>query len=113
VYIGDLFDPFPDDLRFDVIATNPPYIPVGRTLPSSVADYEPGLALFSGVDGLDLIRRIANSARRRLTEKGVLWCECDSAYAETARALFEAEGLNATIRTDQYGEPRVIIARLI
>ena len=110
--IGDLFEPF-GDIKFDVIATNPPYIPSGRKLPSSVSDYEPALALRAGPDGLDLIRRIAASVRRRLTEKGVLWCECDSEHAEPARALFEAEGFIAEIRADQYGAPRIIVVSFL
>lgn len=108
VYIGDLFEPF-GDIEFDVIAVNPPYIPSDRVLPASVADYEPPLALRSGPDGLDLIRRIAHSARRRLAECGVLWCECDSEHAEAARALFQEQGFSAEIRTDQYDKPRIIV----
>ncbi|MFH1178515.1 MAG: HemK/PrmC family methyltransferase [bacterium] len=112
ICIGDLFEPF-SDMQFDIIAVNPPYIPADRELPKSVADYEPALALRSGIDGLDLIRRIAASTRRRLVENGVLWCECDSPTAETARALFEEQGLNAKILNDQYDQPRVICARMI
>jgi methylase of polypeptide subunit release factors len=108
VRIGDLFEPF-GDMKFDVIAANPPYIPALRTLPASVALYEPAHALYAGTDGLDVIRRIATFVRFHLMESGVAWVECDSPTAETARALFKAQGLNAEIRNDQYGVPRVIV----
>jgi len=108
VCIGDLFEPF-GDMKFDVIAANPPYVPVNRVLPTSVADYEPPRALYAGADGLDLIRRIAKELPRHLIKDGAAWIECDSAHAETARALFDAQGFNAEIRADQYGAPRVIV----
>ncbi|MCX6788145.1 MAG: peptide chain release factor N(5)-glutamine methyltransferase [Candidatus Kaiserbacteria bacterium] len=108
VRIGDLFEPF-GDMRFDVIAANPPYIPSVRTLDASVADYEPTVALFSGEDGLDLIRRIAMELPKHLTLSGVAWIECDNEHIKTAAALFEAHGLSAEIRADQYGTPRFIV----
>lgn len=111
ISIGDLFEPF-ENQQFDVIAANPPYIPAGRTLDASVADYEPAQALYAGDDGLDLIRRIATGVRCHLTPVGEAWVEVDSAHAEAARALFATEGLTAEIRTDQYGAPRVIRASI-
>ena len=110
ISIGDLFQPF-GDIKFDVIATNPPYVPEGRELPASVVDFEPALALRAGADGLEIIRRIATTARRRLAGNGVLWCECDNAHAEVARELFIAEGFSADIKNDHYGVPRIIVAR--
>lgn len=108
IRIGDLFEPF-GDMRFDVIAVNPPYIPSDRPLPASVAGYEPPLALFAGDDGLDLIRRIASALPAHLTKAGVAWIECDSAHAAEACALFAAQGLSAEIRNDQYDRPRVLV----
>jgi len=119
IFIGDLFEPF-SNMRFDVIAANPPYIPTGRVLPASVADYEPARALYAGADGLDLIRRIAKELPKHLAKGGsachptnqvggVAWIECDSAHAETACALFSAQGFDAKIKSDQYSVPRVIV----
>ncbi|MDD3531556.1 MAG: methyltransferase [Candidatus Pacebacteria bacterium] len=108
VSIGDLFEPFAD-ISFDVIAINPPYIPADRALDRSVADYEPALALRSGADGLDLIRRIALELPKHLAPSGIAWIEVDSPSAEAARALFATQGLKAEIRTDQYDRPRVIV----
>jgi release factor glutamine methyltransferase len=106
--IGDLFAPF-ENVLFDIIAANPPYIPEHRGLPKDVADHEPSLALLSGEDGLDVIRRIANSVRCHLTESGVAWIECDSTHAEAAQKLFEQQEFRAEIRTDQYDRPRCVV----
>ncbi len=109
IRIGDLFGPFAGE-TFDLIAANPPYIPAGRELDASVADHEPARALYSGDDGLDLIRRLAKELPDHLAPSGVAWIECDSAHAEAARALFAEQGLRAEIRADQYGQPRVVCA---
>ncbi len=108
VHIGDLFNPF-GDMKFDIIATNPPYIPIDRVLPSNVFDYEPSLALMAGKDGLDFIRRIANELPKHLTRTGTAWIECDSTTVEMAQELMFAQDLHAKIRNDQYGNPRVIV----
>ena len=107
---SDLFVDF-SDMRFDVIAANPPYIPEGRSLPSSVADFEPHQALFAGGDGLALIRRIATSVPRHLMSSGELWMECDSENIEEAAHLVRAGGAStAAIHQDQYGRPRLVVA---
>lgn len=108
IRIGDLFEPF-ESMKFDVIASNPPYVPHDRVLPPSVADYEPALAFYAGKEGLDFIRRIAATVRCHLTDDGEAWIECDRAHAAEACALFHAQGLSAEIRNDQYGKPRVIL----
>jgi release factor glutamine methyltransferase len=106
--IGDLFEPFGEE-QFDVIAANPPYIPLVRALPASIVNYEPKLALYGGDDGLALIRRIASALPKHLKKGGIAWIECDSAHASQACALFEETGFTAEIRSDQYGNPRIIV----
>ncbi len=108
VQIGDLFTPFAG-MQFDVIACNPPYIPASRTLHPSVADHEPGLALYAGSDGLDLIARLAAELPTYLAPGGQAWIECDIANIVDAQKLFERQGFTAEIRTDQYDKPRVIV----
>ncbi len=127
IRIGDLFEPFSatnfscpysnlekwkypcGDMQFDIIAANPPYIPIDRELPASVADHEPARALFAGDDGLDVIRRIATALPKHLAENGVAWVECDSSKVEEAQKLFVAQGFSTEIRTDQYGKPRILV----
>lgn len=108
VRTGDLFEPF-NDLTFDVIAANPPYVPEGRALPESVADFEPREALYAGEDGLALIRRIAAELPARLNPDGVAWIECDEAHATEASEPFTARGMQARVVPDQYGVDRVVV----
>jgi release factor glutamine methyltransferase len=112
IRIGDLFAPFAGDPPaggFDLITINPPYIPERRELPASVTDYEPALALFSGGDGLDLMRRIALQLREHLNPGGTAWIECDSPSVEETSGLFAAQGFAAKVMPDQFGQPRVIV----
>lgn len=110
VHIGDLFDVFPKDQRFDVIAANPPYVPDARMLERSVTAFEPALALYAGADGLNLVRRIACEAKGRLEEGGELWMECDiDNIEETKVLLLEHDAKEAMIRNDPYGRPRVCV----
>lgn len=106
---GNLFAPFFDE-EFDVIATNPPYVPSERVLDESVTAYEPAGALYAGPRGLDLITRIAREAPRHLAEDGELWMECDIENIETAQSLvLEGGASRVDIRTDQYGRPRTLV----
>lgn len=111
IRIGDLFEPFGNE-RFDVIATNPPYVPSKRILNASVTDFEPHEALFAEEDGLGFIRRIATELPRRLYPGGIAWIECDTSHAEAAQKLFLEAGLSADVIPDQYGEPRIIAVSL-
>ncbi|CAM9094887.1 peptide chain release factor N(5)-glutamine methyltransferase [Mycoplasma todarodis] len=61
--------------KFDVIISNPPYIPEETTLSNSVLDYEPHLALFGGADGNDLYKRIVNEYKTFLNPRGVILFE--------------------------------------
>jgi len=106
---GDLFTPF-GNTKFDVIVSNPPYIPKDRQLPQSVTNYEPHEALYSGKDGLDIIRAIANSLATHLSKNGTAWIEIDAPHAQIAQKLFIEKNFSTKIIHDQYGRPRVIVA---
>jgi release factor glutamine methyltransferase len=62
---------------FDVIVSNPPYIPLTEkdTLHAQVRDYEPHLALFGGKDGHDVLRRLIPQAKNALSSGGWLVLE--------------------------------------
>lgn len=107
---GDLFAPFLHE-TFDILAANPPYIPADRALEPSVTDYEPHDALYSGNDGLDLIRRLATHAPHHLPDGGELWMECDSEHADDAALILRDGGaVRTAVRTDLYGRPRLVLA---
>jgi ribosomal protein L3 glutamine methyltransferase len=63
-------------VRYDLILCNPPYVPARemRRLPPEYR-HEPALALGSGADGLDFLRRLLAQARRHLAPRGVLVVE--------------------------------------
>jgi release factor glutamine methyltransferase len=96
---------------FDLIVSNPPYVP-GRdrdTLPPDVRLFEPAGALFSGDDGLDLIRELAPAARRGLAPGGALMLEIGAGQADDVRALLEVAGFSRVQhQKDLQGIPRVI-----
>lgn len=97
---------------FDVIVSNPPYVEAQAHLAPDVRAYEPGLALFGGHDGLDVIRRIAASAHPWLKPSGVLVVEMGSTHAEAARALFEQHGWRVNeIIHDLQGLPRAVVVQ--
>jgi ribosomal protein L3 glutamine methyltransferase len=83
---GDLFAPVEGRL-YDLILTNPPYVDAQAMdeLPPEYA-HEPAMALGSGEDGLDIVRRILAQARAHLTPEGALICEIGR-----GRELLEAE----------------------
>ena len=77
--------------KFDIIVTNPPYIPTAtiETLQREVRDYEPRLALDGGKDGLDFYRRIAEDAPKRLVRGGMLIMEVGEDEAKKVVKLFK------------------------
>lgn len=107
--VSDLYEKFQGQ-QFDVIATNPPYIPEGRPLHESVASFEPYEALFAGSSGLNVIERILNETKQHLEPDGELWMECDVENIEAAKDRAQAAGLRATIHEDQFGRPRYLVA---
>jgi release factor glutamine methyltransferase len=110
---GDLLDTHAGP--FDVIVSNPPYVPSADipTLQREVRDFEPAGALDGGPDGLDIIRRLVSEAASRLVEGGWLVFEFGFGQADGIRAIIAAEPRLAlvTIRDDLAGIPRVAVAR--
>ena len=76
--------------RFDVIVSNPPYIPSAEieTLQREVKSFEPRLALDGGEDGLDIYRKIALEASKYLNRGGMLIMEVGQGEAEKVVRLF-------------------------
>jgi ribosomal protein L3 glutamine methyltransferase len=72
---GDLFRPL-GDKRYDLIISNPPYVDAqGMADLPRECRAEPKLAFDGGADGIDIVRRILEQARRHLTPQGGLLCE--------------------------------------
>ncbi|MBQ7305335.1 MAG: peptide chain release factor N(5)-glutamine methyltransferase [Clostridia bacterium] len=110
---GDLFAAV-QGLRFDLIISNPPYIPTEdcRSLQAEVMQ-EPGMALDGGADGYDFYRRIAQEAPAHLNAHGVVLLEVGFDQAEGVAALLRQAGFQETcIHHDLQGIPRMVVAHL-
>ena len=68
---GDMVEPL-YGMKFDIIVSNPPYIPVSEEVDSLVKDNEPNIALFGGNDGLKFYRIIVENLPKIAKEKFVL-----------------------------------------
>jgi len=103
------------DARFDLIASNPPYVASGDPhLGEGDVRFEPVAALASGSDGLDAIRRVVTGARDYLAQNGTLVVEHGYDQSERVRALFAAAGLGDIVcARDLAGIPRVVAGRRV
>lgn len=99
---------------FDIIISNPPYIPsaVVESLDANVKEYDPRLALDGGVDGLGAYRAIIPEAYVLLNTDGTLAFEVGSEQAVDVLALLTNNGFqNASSRRDLGGHTRAVMGR--
>ncbi len=90
--------------KFDYIIANPPYVPTERKIQKSVKDYEPHIALFSGDDGLDVIKRFLDNADDFYTD--TLYMEFDVSQAQYLKdSLKDRE---YSLLKDQYNKSRFL-----
>uniref|UniRef100_A0A7S3AAT4 Peptide chain release factor N(5)-glutamine methyltransferase n=1 Tax=Rhodosorus marinus TaxID=101924 RepID=A0A7S3AAT4_9RHOD len=80
---------FIPETLFDVVASNPPYIPAKdmQALEREVKDHEDTNALHGGIDGMDVIRCILRRTSQLLKPGGDLWLEVDPSHPERIEAL--------------------------
>lgn len=100
---------------FDIIVSNPPYIPHSEieSMHVNVTRYEPHEALFvDDADPLVFYRAIARAARTMLSEGGSLLFEVHKAWAERTAEMLRREGFGQTeVRNDLFGKPRMTCSR--
>jgi release factor glutamine methyltransferase len=109
---GDGFAAVPAGAQFDLIISNPPYIPSAEiaTLEPEVRDHDPRGALDGGADGLDYARRLAAEAGVLLQPQGRLMLEFGDGQAEALRALFEAQKWVVEAVVHDYTQrPRILV----
>ncbi|MFI7012119.1 peptide chain release factor N(5)-glutamine methyltransferase [Streptomyces sp. NPDC050145] len=113
---GDALDAFPDlDGQVDLVVSNPPYIPLTEWeyVAPEARDHDPDMALFSGEDGLDLIRGIERTAHRLLRPGGVVVIEhADTQGGQVPWIFTEERGwADAADHPDLNNRPRFATAR--
>jgi release factor glutamine methyltransferase len=113
--VSDLFDDVPSEARFDVIVSNPPYVPVEamRRLAPEIRGYEPHVALLGGTHGMDFYVRIIPAAPQFLLPGGMLAVEINDGRMLETLQLFLTAGRfdDIDVRNDLGGLPRVISGR--
>jgi release factor glutamine methyltransferase len=111
---GDGFAALPKEIQFDLIISNPPYIPTAEiaTLEPEVRDFDPRGALDGGADGLDFYRRFALEARKFLKPAGKIMLEFGDGQGDSIRKIFEEQKwIVEAIREDYTQRQRILIAR--
>lgn len=112
---GDLFAAVGSEERFDIIATNPPYVTTAEleTLAMDIRKYEPRQALDGGPDGLNVVRGIVRDAAAHLQPGGSVFVEISPEQGDAVQRLFSEAGPLTEIRAikDLSGRTRVVGCR--
>lgn len=98
---------------FDIIVSNPPYIPVKDkdTMRLNVLNHEPAAALFvPDNDELVFYKAIASFGKNHLTENGAIYTEINESLGEATSAMFRANGYKTEIQKDMQGKERMLKA---
>jgi release factor glutamine methyltransferase len=94
---------------FDLILCNPPYVETTAQLASEVVDYEPALALFAGVDGLDNYRQLMPQLGQCMAEGAIVALEIGLDQADAVSELARAFKLEARCFNDLGGRNRCLL----
>jgi release factor glutamine methyltransferase len=99
------------DLQFDLVLSNPPYIPSAEipALMPEVARHEPATALDGGADGLDAYRRLIRALDPLLAPGGRAMFELGAGQGAEVSALAAQAGWACTLRQDTAGHQRALI----
>ena len=95
---------------YDAVLANLPYVARGVELAPEIARYEPAGALFAGVDGLDVVRRLVAVVAVRRPRPGLVALEIGPEQAAEVSALLRGTGYGSvTVRKDLAGRDRVVV----
>jgi len=110
---GNLLAPL-SERKFEIIASNPPYVPLRDrdSLSVEVREYEPHSALFAGDDGLEIYRRLIPASRELLAPGGWLVMEIGYGQQPAIEELLRASDFREIhFVADYQGIPRVAVGR--
>ncbi|CAM3980533.1 peptide chain release factor N(5)-glutamine methyltransferase [Kibdelosporangium persicum] len=116
LHSGDVTDPkllASMESTVDLVLCNPPYVPDDTPVPPEVADHDPGIAVFGGPDGLDVIRSVISCAARLLKPGGRVGIEHDDTQGSSVPRLLAARSVLSEVEDhrDLAGRPRFATAR--
>lgn len=107
---SDLYSKIREEEKFDMIISNPPYIPYGTPLSPEVM-HEPKEALFADENGLKIYREIIESAPQFLNSNGWIIFELGINEAHAVENFLAKDFKNITILKDFAGIDRIIYAQ--
>jgi release factor glutamine methyltransferase len=111
-FLGDGFLPLPGGTQYDLIVSNPPYIPTAEidTLEPEVRDHDPRLALDGGADGLVFYRRLAQEAASWLKPHGRLMIEFGDGQSHAIEEIALRENwIVEAVDADYSRRPRMMV----
>lgn len=112
LFLGDAFAPFPPDLRWDIIVSNPPYVGQGELagLQPEVRDHDPVSALIGGPEGWEFPARLIDAAFSRLHESGTMIVEIGAGQFPILKAKSQSRPWKSCVPALDYnGIERFII----
>ncbi|NOU37925.1 MAG: peptide chain release factor N(5)-glutamine methyltransferase [Ferruginibacter sp.] len=97
-------------MQYDVIISNPPYIPNKEILDKNVVQFEPHLALFVPQnDPLIFYKKILSFADKHLTAKGKIFLEVHENFAKETAAIFTNKNYEVQVKLDMQGKERMLL----
>lgn len=110
---SDMFEKI--DEKFDIIISNPPYIPTKEIdeLDVEVKNYDPKISLDGGADGLNFYRQIAMNAKKYLCERGRVFLEVGAGEAQIVKNMLDMEGFATFVKKDYNGIERIVVGELL
>lgn len=112
--LGETWAAVGPEERFDVVASNPPYVAEGdrATLMPEIREWEPAVALYAGPHGLAVLEQLVAGGADRLNPGGLLALEVGIDQAETVAGQARTHGGYGEVRivADLTGRPRIVLA---
>ena len=101
--------------KFDIIVSNPPYIPSSEIekLDIEVKEHDPKISLDGGEDGLEFYKQIANVAKSFLNKNGKILLEIGINQAKNVQKLLKNAGFSVYVKNDYNNIERIVVGELL